>query len=129
MNRLLPTTVVVALLFTANCVYASGGLDFNSEAYQTRIDRLYEKGKNYFHASNVDGERLKYCVRDGDQATRVSRKSLKQFQKTSLELLSDSLVNCDQPENLIASHLAPDQMTAVLYYLDKRYRLSLYENS
>lgn len=134
MNKMLQIRSGLGALLLANIIatngsHASGSLELNQEGYQTRVDQLYEKGKGYFHSSDVDGARLKYCVRDGEQTARVSRKSLKPYQKTSPTMLSDHLVNCDQPENLIADLLDQEKMTAVLYYLDKRYRLQLYENS
>jgi len=116
------------LIFLSGSTFASGGGHYLEDGSSVRIDRLYEKGKGYFYGSTLEGAPLKYCVRQGDLTMLVTFQSLKPFQNSSPEALSENLVDCAQPDSLIESVLQSDQLTAVLYYLNKRYRLSIYQN-
>ncbi len=120
-----------AILFAVSAVsFASGTGDYGQEGlYQKKVDTLYEEGKSYYYARGENGKRIDYCIKNGDRLERVSRRSLKQFVNTSAEELSAHLCDCDQPEKMIDGRLDDRQLTAVIYYLNKRYRLSLYSSS
>lgn len=120
-----------AVLFAGSTVsLASGTGDYGQEGlYQNKVDTLYEEGKTYYYGRGDDGKRIDYCIKKGDQLERVSRRSLKQFVNTSADELSAHLCDCDEPEKMIDGQLDDRQLSAVIYYLNKRYRLSLYSSS
>lgn len=119
-----------AILFAVSAVaFASGTGDYGQEGlYQNNVDTLYEEGKSYYYARGDDGKRIDYCIKKGDQLERVSRRSLKQFVNTSADELSAHLCDCDEPGKMIDGRLDDRQLGAVIYYLNKRYRLSLYSS-
>ena len=120
----------VATIGAAGVSYASGSGDYGQTTlYQKKADHLYEEGKSYYYARGADGKRIDYCVKNGAQLERVSRRSLRQFENTSAEELSSHLCDCDQPEQMIDAKLSERQVAAVVYYLNKRYHLSLYSSS
>ena len=113
-------------------VMASGGGGFGyswGSGDQETVDQKYEAGKFYFNSAKVNGKKIWYCVKNGEEMQRLSRRSLKPFENSTTSDLSDNLYNCDQPEQLIADQINHDQVSAVVYYLNKRYRLSLSSNS
>lgn len=110
--------------------FASGSGDYGQETvFQKKADHLYEEGKSYYYARGADGKRIDYCIKNGDQLERVSRRSLRQFESTSAEELSAHLCDCDQPDQMIDAKLNEREVAAVVYYLNKRYHLSLYSSS
>ena len=121
----LSALATVAMLAT-NLTMASGSGDYGGNSGYVRIDRLYEAGKAQYYAPDTSGQRIRYCVKDGDLISKVSRKTLRSFSGTSADELSSSLYHCDQPETSISETLQGDQLKAVVYYLNKRYRLGLY---
>ncbi len=108
---------------------SGGGIGSNQDGYSKKVDQLYEKGKSYFHSSYVDGKRVEYCVTEKDSPKKISRKSLKRFHATSPDMLMAQLVHCDDPGQLVSAEVPRNQIDAIVYYLNKRYRLSLYGNS
>jgi len=105
---------------------SSYGSNKVAKSYKKKVDQLYEKGKARYYATNSTGQRTRYCVKKEDSVESVSRRSLKDFRGTSEDTLKSNLVHCDLPEETIASSLENDQATALVYYLNKRYRLGLY---
>jgi len=47
------------------------------------------------------------------------------WQKGSVSAFVDSLYNCDSPDQKIADLVSDEQGNAILYYLNKRYKLRL----
>lgn len=122
-----PVAILIAL-FSFN-VFASGiGSYGQDEGSAVRIDRLYESGKSVYYAKGSGGESVQYCINDGGQVERVSRRTLKPFVGSSVDDLTARLVRCDDAENPVSQHLSQDEVDAVMYYLNKRYRLSLYQS-
>jgi len=129
-------TASLLVVFSAG-IYASGSEFYGSsgstygskkiaKSYKKKVDQLYEKGKARYYATNSNGQRTRYCVRKEDAVESVSRRSLKDFRGTSEATLKSNLVQCDLPEQTLAASLESDQATALVYYLNKRYRLGLY---
>jgi len=121
---------MIALFAGASACFASGTGDYGQEGlFQTKADHFYEEGKTIFYAKGADGKPVNYCIKQAEQLERVSRRTLRQFENTSAEELSAHLRNCDQPEQMIEEQFDDRQLSAMIYYLNKRYRLSLYANS
>lgn len=122
--------LVSALFAGTSASFASGTGDYGQESlFQTKADHFYEQGKSIFYAKGADGNPINYCIKKAEQLERVSRRSLRQFENTSAEELSAHLRDCDQPEQMIEQQFNDRQLSAMIYYLNKRYRLSLYSNS
>ncbi len=130
--NIVKTTALAALIASLipMDLFASGGGGFSQgTTYQTAVDKKYEAGKLYFYSARVNGKKVRYCVKSGESVQRLSRSSLRAFENSTTRDLSDNLYNCEQPEQLIAGLIDSDQVSAVVYYLNKRYRLSLSGNS
>lgn len=104
-----------------------GGFDQNNGG-QTRIDHLYETGKSVYYAQNASGGPVSYCIDNGGQTELVSLRALKPFRGTNADQLSARLVRCDVVTGSAAEHLDPGELDAVVYYLNKRYKLALYDS-
>jgi len=99
---------------------ASGGGGIKSStSTQPKVDRLYEEGKSYYKAKLVDGTRLEYCIKDNSGLTKLSR---------STDFVN-SLYSCADPGLKIADAISADQGDAILYYLNKRFKLKLKNGS
>lgn len=119
---LLPAIGLVA----SATVLASGGGGFSAGGSSSqRVDQQYELGKNYYKSSQANGSRLEYCVKDNKGIKKLSRRSVKQFKKGSVDKFVDSLYNCAAPDQKIADVVSDEQGTAILYYLNKRFKLRL----
>lgn len=127
MNRKINITIVA--LFSIVCsqmVLASSGGGFDQGGFsQKKIDQKYELGKSYFKSGKSNGSRLNYCVKSGEKLKKLSRRSVKQFKKRPTSEFVDSLYSCADPALKIADAVADGQGDAILYYLNKRFKLRL----
>ena len=124
----LPLLSVAALtvMLTSPLVLASGGGGFDQSGFsQKRIDQQYETGKSYYKSRQADGSRLEYCVKSNDSLKKLSRRSVKKFKKGPASEFVASLYSCADPNLKIAEAVPDDQGDAILYYLNKRFKLRL----
>jgi len=127
---MLQVKMVSALLLTlliSTSTLASGGYDDNSYSQPRapkKIDTVYEYGKSTY-SGRINGVAIQYCIYDGTKSTKVKRRTIKQLKNTSYDTLGSSLHNCGKPEQSMASLLNKQQLNAVAYYLNKRYKLNL----
>jgi len=106
--------------------HASGGAGLGGSNFsQPRIDQRYELGKSYYKSPQANGSRLEYCVKDGDTLSKLSRKSVRQFKRGPVSKFINSLYSCADPSLKIADAIEQGQGDAVLYYLNKRFKLRL----
>ena len=119
--------LVATLALTASStLLASSGGGFNTGGFSSqRIDQQYELGKSYYKSPLADGTRLEYCVQDGSELKKLSRKSVRPFKNGPVSNFVSSLYNCADPATKIADAVPADQGDAILYYLNKRFKLRL----
>jgi len=138
MKRIHPTskTTLAAICLVAGSfafstsASASGGGGFNQGGFSSqRIDQQYELGKSYYKSRQADGSRLEYCVQTGDGLKKLSRGSVKAYKRGTVSNFVDNLFNCADPSAKIADVVPDDQGDAILYYLNKRFKLRLVSNS
>jgi len=126
MHQQIVAVVALFSLLGSPVVLASPGGGYNQGGFsQKKIDQQYELGKSYFKSRQSDGSRLEYCVKIGEDLKTLSRKSVKQFKKGSTSDFVDSLYSCADPALKIADAVADDQGDAIIYYLNKRFKLRL----
>lgn len=124
-SQIVLTTVAIAFAMSTSAL-ASGGGGFSGGGYsQKKVDQLYELGKSYYKSPQADGTRLKYCVRTDDDLKKLSRRSVKRFKRGPVSEFVDSLYSCADPAVKISDVVSGEQGDAVLYYLNKRYKLRL----
>jgi len=123
--------LMAAICLTAGLVIASpqllasgGGGSFNSSSGRS-IDKTYELGKSFYKSRQADGSKLAYCVQTGDDLKKLSRRTVKPFKNGSVSKFVDSLYDCADPNTKIADVVPESQGDAILYYLNKRYKLRL----
>ena len=113
-------------LFVSASVLASSGGGFNTGGHSSqRIDQQYELGKSYYKARQADGTQLQYCIKDNDSVKKLSRRSVRKFKNAAATDFVNSLYNCAAPDQKIVDLVNEEQGTAVLYYLNKRFKLRL----
>lgn len=120
---------IVLLGSTLGVAQASGGGGHNQGFSARKVDKLYEEGKSYFKAKVNNGASLKYCVQSGDELKKLSKRSLKPLRKSNEQAFAASLYNCDTPDQTILAVVGQDKMSAIVHYLNKRYKLKLSGNS
>ncbi len=124
-NTILAVAVTSLITFSGTSL-ASGGGGFDTSGFSSqRIDQQYELGKTYFRARQSDGTQLEYCVKNGSELKKLSRRSVRSFKRGPASAFVDSLYNCANPDAKIADLVADDQGDAILYYLNKRFKLRL----
>ena len=101
-----------------------GGFNFSSSA-RSSVDQQYEDGKAYYKSRQADGSRLEYCVKGDDSFEKLSRHTVRPFKRGPASEFVSSLYSCDDPDLKIADALSEDEGTAILYYLNKRFKLRL----
>jgi len=102
---------------------SGGGGSFNSSSRS--IDQQYELGKSYYKSAQPNGDKLKYCVQSGDELKKLSRRSVKPFKNGPVMKFVESLYDCSDPNTKIADIIPDAEGDAILYYLNKRYKLRL----
>ena len=125
---ILSSIAIVITLFSVSGFASGIGNYGQGEGSTTRVDRLYESGKSVYYAKGSNGESVQYCINDGEQSERVSRRTLKPFVGSSVNELTARLVRCDDVERPVSELLDQSEVDAIVYYLNKRYRLSLYQS-
>jgi len=99
---------------------SSRGGDYNRKP----IDQNYELGKAVY-LGRATGKKLQYCIDNGSQKVKLKSKTAKAFKNKNANNFANALYDCNKPSNQIASTLNRRDLTAVVYYLNKRYRLKL----
>ncbi len=121
-------SVLFILMLSMGSVHASGGFGGSGGRLQTQVvDPLYEEGKAVYSGKTSRSQRIDYCVLvpGGSEVQKLRRKSLKSFKRSSVRDFAVSLHDCDMPERKIADVLDQADFRAVIYYLNKRYKLKL----
>lgn len=110
---------------------SSSGGSYNSRGFENRsaqVDTYYEHGKTIFKNRKSTYPDFSFCIAselDESIATKIKRKNMKFLKETSVQTVAENLVNCDQPDQLALHVLNRDDLIAVIYYLNKRYKLKL----
>lgn len=124
---------ILALLF-CNSLSASGtqgqGALPNERTTRTGTAKslaaiTYERGKSLFKGRDKRYGKINYCVPVGDELKQVKKKSLQAYAGGSSKVLAANLYNCDSPEQKIQTVFNEVDMTALVYYLNKRNKLKL----
>ena len=102
-----------------------GGSIGGSSSRQIQIDNTYETGKAIFNGRRDSSPKLSYCVTSDDEVVKIKSRSLKAYKNTTYDNLAQNLYICDRPDTLVGLELTRDDLLYVLYYLNKRYKLSL----
>jgi len=126
MRHPLLSATTLCLLFASPAIFASNGGGFDQSGFsQKKIDQLYETGKSYYKSRQANGSRLEYCVKGDSGLKKLSRRSVKRFKKGPASDFVGSLYSCTDPNQKIADVIPDDQGEAILYYLNKRFKLRL----
>ena len=126
MRQHLVTVITVFAVLLSPLAMASGGGGFGQGGYsQKKVDQQYEIGRSYYKSKQADGSTLNYCVKTSDSLRKLSRKSVKPYKKGTVSAFVDSLYSCSNPELKISELVKEDQGEAILYYLNKRFKLKL----
>ena len=128
-------TLLMAIVIASvvvNSVLASGSRStessgvFSSGSARSAEDITYEHGKSLFKGRDRRYGKVKYCVpTDNNELKKVKGSSLKPYKNGASEALANDLFNCDNPNQRIAQVFTTTDMTALVYYLNKRHKLSL----
>ncbi len=126
LNLTSKSVILVLMAAFTSGAWASGTkwTDNNS----TAVDHFYEKGKAVFYAVDDNGQRAQFCVKGQDGLQKVSRKTVKVFAGTDEDKLVQNLTLCDQPDKTIAALMPTNSLNALVYFLNKRYLLGLYDS-
>lgn len=124
-QKLIAIIAFSAIALSPLAVASSGGGFDQSGFSQKRVDQQYELGRAYYKASQADGTQLEYCVKNGDSLKKLGRRSVKPFKKGPASDFIASLHSCADPSLKIADAVGDEQGQAILYYLNKRFKLRL----
>ena len=121
----LSTTVTA----TASGTIYSGGSSYERNAPKV-VDRRYELGKALVGGRTKAYKGIKVCILHEDKqgkqvATKLKSKFLKAYKKQGAGKLADVLVQCKNQQSKLQSYMQRQEAISVLYYLNKRYKLSL----
>jgi len=120
------STTALCLALISPLASASSGGGFDQSGFsQRKIDQQYELGKSFYKSRQADGSRLEYCVKGDKGLKKLSRRSAKPFKKGPASAFVDSLYSCADSSLKIADAVSDDQGEAILYYLNKRFKLRL----
>ncbi len=106
----------------------SGGYTSGNSSRPTRSaeDITYEYGKSIFTGRSVRYGRIKFCVPDAsNKLSKVKKSTLKLFAGVSVKEFSNNLYDCNSPNQKIMTVLKKADLTALVFYLNKRYKLRL----
>jgi len=126
--------VVCAALVLPELGFASGtvpgnvpNFDPGRSQFGRPVDQLYEIGKALFKGKAGDHGKLKFCVAEkgSDVGGKIRGKSVKPFKGGNAHAFADHIYNCDNPEQRLPTLMDEPEVFAVLYYLDKRYKMKM----
>lgn len=124
--------VLTVLLFSSKALasgsysggdFSRGGSNYSAPAPKA-VDQAYEYGKSIYFG-RFKGKVVSYCINRNDVSSPVKRSSIRAVRGVSYTQLGDLLYNCENIEQTMSSILNKNQLNAVAYYLNKRYRLNL----
>jgi len=129
------TIILLLSLFVMSTVFASGSRSGGSGGFssgsssrsaRTAEDITYDYGKSIFTGRNIRYGRIKYCVpKDANNLSKVKKSTLKPFVGGLAEDFTNSLYNCDNPGQRIDTVMRKADLSALVFYLNKRYKLRL----
>ena len=118
-----------------------GGSFSGSVSRPAENDPTYDLGKAVYSGRSRSARGLRVCLLersdegntearieldvDKPETTRLSRRSLKPYKKGSVAELVGQLVDCQDGNSLAAERLDSTETRALVYYLNKRFRLGL----
>lgn len=132
MFRTFLLVISIVLLLSINVLMASGTQGNPPSERAPRIGNAkslaaitYERGKSLFKGRDQRFGKINYCVQVGDELKKVNKKSIQSFEGASSKKLADNLYNCDVPDQKIQTVFNNVDMTALVFYLNKRNKLKL----
>ena len=121
---------ITAILGAPN-LWASGGgggsYGGTTSLPAVQTDPWYERGKLIYSGRSKSYKGIKYCLKT-DQSTEllaIKSKVMKPYKKKTYNDLAADLYNCKVPTQQAASFLKEKDILALVYYLNKRYKLKL----
>lgn len=130
MKRAIGIVLAAALVQISSPAAASGSFGRQQPQLperQRQVDPLYDQGKAVFKGRIRDYGKLKFCLVDPEsgELAKLKGRTIKPFKEADINKFATSLYNCEMPEQQIAGLLTRDDLIAVVYYLNKRYKLNL----
>ncbi len=91
------------------------------------VDQLYEIGKALFKGRAGNHGKVKFCVAMQGETVggKIRGKSVKPFKNGDAHAFAEHLYNCDDPDKRLTDLMEEPEVFAVLYYLDKRYKMNM----
>lgn len=129
---MIPRTTVlsIALLsILSGGVFASsgGGESYNYDKPTPKpIDTKYEYGKSIYQGRDKSVGKVNFCISDGTSVKPVKASTLRPFKKGSVRNLTSSLYDCNNSSQQISEQINSKNLSYVVYYLNKRFRLNLH---
>lgn len=127
------TTVLFVILLGSlpTLAYASGtsgGFNDQTRPEPRIVDPTYERGKAVANGKIRDYGKAKVCVLPANEEAKggkLKRKTLKPYRSVDVNVFATRLYICDQPELKAGEALESGDFLAVIYYLNKRFKLKL----
>ena len=126
--------VLTVLLFSSKALasgsysggdFSRGGSNYTAPSPVPQpVDQAYEYGKSLYFG-RFKGKVISYCINRNEISSPVKRSSIRSAKGVSFTQLGDLLHNCENTGQTMSSILNKNQLNAVAYYLNKRYRLNL----
>lgn len=91
------------------------------------VDQLYEIGKALYRGRAGDHGKIKFCVATPGEKVggKIRGKSVKPFKEGDAHAFAEHLYDCDNPEQRLTDLMEEPEVFAVLYFLDKRYKMNM----
>lgn len=102
--------------------YGGGTSNYRVEK---KVDQSYERGKSIYKGRVESVGKIKYCVQTDEGLVKLRGKSLKPYKNGTYQDLASKLYDCETPDALIADTIGSNNISFVLYYLNKRHKLNL----
>ena len=121
--------VVSTSISTSVFAVGVGGIsEFEAEILGIRkpVDKYFELGESYYKSPLADGSRLEYCVLTAETGLKkISRRSVRSFRNGPKSRFVNKLLHCSDPSVKIVEIVPAEETDAILYYLNKRFKLRL----
>ena len=121
--------VVSTSISTSVFAVGVGGIsEFEKEILGIRkpVDKYFELGESYYKSPLADGSRLEYCVLTAETGLKkISRRSVRSFRNGPKSRFVNKLLHCSDPSVKIVEIVPAEETDAILYYLNKRFKLRL----
>lgn len=115
---------VTGLTMTTFASVGGGSSDRRGNSTKA-VDQLFERGKAVYQGRAQGVSKINYCIDNGTSKVKLKSKTAKSFRNTKANDFALALYDCNDTNTAVHTQLSRENLSLLIYYFNKRYRLNL----